>query len=115
VSEWRWECHPDDLLDSLPPEVRKQLDQLAHEITVRDSMVYLDGKSHSGETPGLPTEYRGGLMVTYLTDVRGERVVILQVAWFELLPNFSANIASSRRDAPRAKAASAVEFIAARG
>jgi hypothetical protein len=43
VSDWRWECHPDDLLDNLPPEVRKQLDQLAREITVRDSMVYLGG------------------------------------------------------------------------
>ena len=25
---------------------------------------------------------RGGLMITYLTDVRGERVVVLQVTWF---------------------------------
>jgi hypothetical protein len=41
------------------------------------------GKNHSGETPGLRTESRGGL-VTYLTDVRGARVVILQVTWFEL-------------------------------
>lgn len=46
-------------------------------------MVYLDGKNHYGETPGLRTESRGSLMVTYLTDVRGERVVILQVALFE--------------------------------
>jgi hypothetical protein len=83
VSDWRWECHPDDLLDNLPPEARQHLDQLAREITVRESMVYLDGKNHSGETPGLRTESRGGL-VTYLTDVRGARVVILQVTWFEL-------------------------------
>lgn len=33
-------------------------------------------------TPGLRTESRGMLMVTYLTDVRGERVVALQVTWF---------------------------------
>ena len=82
MSEWRWECDPDDLLDNIPPEARKQLDQLAHEITVRDSMVYLDGKTYSGDTPSLRTESRGSLMVTYLTDVRGECVVILQVAWF---------------------------------
>ena len=82
MSEWRWECDPDDLLDNIPPEARKQLDQLAHEITVRDSMVYLDGKTYSGDTPGLRTESRGSLRVTYLTDVRGECVVILQVAWF---------------------------------
>jgi hypothetical protein len=45
-------------------------------------MVYLDGKNWDGPTPGLRTETRGRLMVTYLTDVRGERVVILQVTWF---------------------------------
>ena len=82
VSDWRWEHHPDDLLENLPPEARKELDQLASEITVRDSMIYLDGASYAGPTPGLRTETRRRLMVTYLTDVRGERVVILQVAWF---------------------------------
>jgi hypothetical protein len=83
VSKWHWEPHPDDLLESLPSEARKELDQLAREITVRDSMIYLDGSSYAGPTPGLRTETRGRLMVTYLTDVRGERVVILQVTWFE--------------------------------
>jgi hypothetical protein len=82
VREWHWEPHPDDLLDNLPPEARTELDQLAREITVRDSMVYLDGSSYAGPTPGLRTETRGRLMITYLTDVRGERVVILQVTWF---------------------------------
>jgi len=73
---------PDDLLDNLTPEARRELDQLAREITVRDSMVYLDGSSYAGPTPGLRTETRSRLMVTYLTDIRGERVVILQVTWF---------------------------------
>jgi hypothetical protein len=82
VSEWRWEPHPDDLLENLPPEARKELDRIAHEITVRDSMVYLDGKNFTGETPGLQTEVTDLLMVTYLTDVHGEKVVILQVTWF---------------------------------
>jgi hypothetical protein len=45
-------------------------------------MVYLDGADYTGLGPGLRTETRGKLMVTYLTDVRSERVVILQVAWF---------------------------------
>ena len=52
VSNWTWEPHPDTLLDGLPPEARQELDQLAREITVRDSMVYLDGKSYEGPTPG---------------------------------------------------------------
>lgn len=82
VSDWRWEPHPDDLLADLPPEARSELDQLAREITVRDSMVYPDGRDYDGPGPGLQTETRGRLMVSYLTDVRGERVVILQVAWF---------------------------------
>jgi hypothetical protein len=82
VAEWRWEPHPRNLLDDLPAEARKELDQLAREITVRDSMIYLDGRNHEGPTPGLRTETRGRLMVTYLTDVRGERVVVLQVSWF---------------------------------
>jgi hypothetical protein len=82
VSDWHWEPHPDDLLDDLPPEARAKLDLLAREITVRDSMVYLDGADYTGLGPGLQTETREELMVTYLTDVRGERVVILQVSWF---------------------------------
>ncbi len=82
MSDWHWEPHPDDLLNGLPPEARKELDQLAREITVRDSMVYLDGRNYAGPAPDLRTETRGSLMVTYLTDVRGERVVILQVTWF---------------------------------
>jgi hypothetical protein len=82
VSDWRWEPHPDDLLDPLPPEARSELDHLAREITVRESMVYRDGSDYAGPGPGLRTETSSRLMITYLTDVRGERVVILQVTWF---------------------------------
>lgn len=82
MSDWRWEPHPHDLLDTLPPEARLEVDLLAREITVRDSMVYLDGRDYEGLGPGLRTETRGRLMLSYLTDVRGERVVILQVTWF---------------------------------
>jgi hypothetical protein len=82
VSDWHWEPHPDDLLNGLPPEARAELDRLAREITVRDSMVYLDGADYTGLGPGLRTETRDQLMVSYLTDVRGERVVILHVSWF---------------------------------
>ena len=31
--------------------------------------------------PGLRTDRRGPLMLVYLTGVRGERVVIIQVNW----------------------------------
>lgn len=82
MSDWHWEIHPDDLLDNLPPEALKEFHRLAHEITVRDSMIYLDGKYFAGDTPGVRTEARGQLLVDYLTDVRGEKVVFLHVFWF---------------------------------
>lgn len=82
MSDWRWEPHPDDLLDNLPLEGRTDVDQLAREIVVRDSMVYLDGRDYAGPGPGLQTETRGRHMLTYLTDVRGERVAVLNVTWF---------------------------------
>jgi hypothetical protein len=82
VADWHWEHDPDDLLDGLPAEALRELDQLATEIAVRDSMVFLDGASYMGRSPGLRSESRGRLMLTYLTDVRGERIVIVQVSWY---------------------------------
>ncbi len=49
---------------------------------MRDSMVFLDGASYMGRSPGLRSESRGRLMLTYLTDVRGERIVVVQVSWY---------------------------------
>ncbi|WP_017573255.1 hypothetical protein [Nocardiopsis halotolerans] len=49
---------------------------------MRESMVFLDGQAFSGAGPGRRTEERGSLMLTFLTDVRGERVVTVQVTWF---------------------------------
>ena len=47
------------------------------------SMAYrLRHAQHLTGWPGLRTEARDELMVTYLTDIRGERVVVLQVSWF---------------------------------
>jgi hypothetical protein len=44
-------------------------------------MIFLDGREFTGAPPGLRTVQRGQLMLVYLTDVRGERVVIIQVNW----------------------------------
>ena len=38
-------------------------------------------REFTGNPPGLRTVQRGPLMLVYLTDVRGERVVIIQVNW----------------------------------
>lgn len=82
MADWHWECDPDDLLDGLPSEAVRAVEELARELTVRDSMIFLDGVSFTGMPPGLRIEQRGPLMLSYLTDVRGERIVVVQVTWF---------------------------------
>jgi hypothetical protein len=81
VAEWHWEAITDDLLDGLPPDALRMVEQLGKELAVRESMVFLDGSSFTGDPPGLRTIQRGPLMLVYLTDVRGERVVLIQVNW----------------------------------
>ena len=81
MADWGWECITDDLLDSLPPDGLQAVRRLAEELTVRESMIFLDGREFTGDPPGLRTTQRGPLMLVYLTDVRGERVVIIQVNW----------------------------------
>jgi hypothetical protein len=44
-------------------------------------MIFLDRRDFTDESPGLRTVQLGPLMLVYLTDVRGERVVIIQVNW----------------------------------
>ncbi|MFD7339905.1 hypothetical protein ACFV98_28455 [Streptomyces violascens] len=82
MAEWHWECSPDELLSGLPAEALTDVERLAQEIAVRESMVFLEGAAYTGMGPGLRTESRGRVMLTYLTDVRGERVVIVQVNWY---------------------------------
>ncbi|MFI9205235.1 hypothetical protein [Streptomyces sp. NPDC053048] len=82
MADWHWEHDPDDLLDGLPPEATAEVALLAQEIATRDSMVFLDGTAYVGPGPGLRTESRGRVILTYLTDVRGERIVVVQVSWF---------------------------------
>lgn len=82
VSDWHWEHDPETLLDSLPEEALRAVSALATELAVRESMIFLEGAAFSGAMPGVRTELRGELMLTYLTDVRGERIVVVQVTWF---------------------------------
>jgi hypothetical protein len=81
VPDWHWEPVTDDLLDGLSPAALAAIRQVAEELAVRESMIFLDGREFTGEPPGLRTIQRGPLMLVYLTDVRGERVVIIQVNW----------------------------------
>jgi hypothetical protein len=81
VPDWHWEPVTDDLLDRLSLAALAAVRQVAEELAVRESMIFLDGREFTGEPPGLRTIQRGPLMLVYLTDVRGERVVIIQVNW----------------------------------
>lgn len=82
MADWHWEPFQDDLLDGLPDGARAEVERLANEIAVRESMVFLEGAAYTGPGPGARTEGRGSLMLDYLTDVRGERIVVVQVSWF---------------------------------
>ncbi|MBB4935311.1 hypothetical protein F4561_006205 [Lipingzhangella halophila] len=102
MADWHWEHDPDDLLDALPPEAVDAVERLAREIAVRESMVYPEGASFTGATPGLRVQEEGRLMLTYLTDVRGERAVVVQVTWlgWNQLPEALDTASSVERRAP---------------
>ena len=63
MADWHWEPVTDDLLDCLPPAVLAAVRQLAEELTVRESMIFLDGREFTGKLPGLRTVQRGPLML----------------------------------------------------
>ena len=42
----------DDLLDRLPPAALAAVRQVAEELTVRESMIFLDGREFTGKPPG---------------------------------------------------------------
>jgi hypothetical protein len=52
VAEWRWELVTDDLLDGLPPAALITVRQVAEELIVRESMIFLDGREFTGKPPG---------------------------------------------------------------
>jgi hypothetical protein len=61
VADWHWEPVTDDLLDGLPPAALTIVRQVAEELTVRESMIFLDGRDFTGDPPGLRTVQRGPL------------------------------------------------------
>jgi len=58
VAEWRWELVTDDLLDGLPPAALITVRQVAEELIVRESMIFLDGR----ELPATERYRRHGLI-----------------------------------------------------
>jgi hypothetical protein len=59
VADWHWEPVTDDLLDGLPPAALAAVRQIAEELTVRESMIFVDGREFTDEPPGLRTIQRG--------------------------------------------------------
>ncbi|MFI1798527.1 hypothetical protein ACH427_14410 [Streptomyces sp. NPDC020379] len=85
MSDWAWEYDPDGYGDTLPPGVRAAVEHIAADLAVANSMVYLDGAAYEGQSPPVRREYGTttdghAFMVTYVTDVRGERVVVVSVS-----------------------------------
>ena len=52
MPDWRWEPVTDDLLDRLPPAALATVRHVAGELTVRESMIFLDGREFTGKPPG---------------------------------------------------------------
>jgi hypothetical protein len=65
VADWHREPVTDDLLDCRPPAALAAVRQVAEELTVRESMIFLDGREFTGKPPGLRTVQRGQLMRVY--------------------------------------------------
>lgn len=85
MSEWTWEYTPDDYGDSLTSPVQAEVGRICAELAVVNSMVFLDGAAYQGPSPGLRVAHgrtAGGryVMLSYLTDVRGERIVVVSVS-----------------------------------
>ena len=70
MADWHWEPVTDDLLDGLPPAALAAVLQVAGELTVRESMIFLDGREFTGDPPGLRTVQRGQL--TRVSEFPGE-------------------------------------------
>jgi hypothetical protein len=80
VANWHWEPVTDDLLKGLPR--RRGSRTPGSRGTDRPRIDNLPRRREfTGEPPGLRTVQRGPLMLVYLADVRGERVVIIWANW----------------------------------
>jgi hypothetical protein len=82
VADWHWECDPDGLLGCLPKPRGRPVNLPVNLPSATRRSSWTEHRSRE-YPPGLRIEQRGLLMLTYLTDVRGERIVIVQVTWFD--------------------------------
>lgn len=55
MAERHWEPTTDELLNELPPAALAAVRQVADELTVRESTIFLDGREFPGKPHGLRT------------------------------------------------------------
>ena len=92
MAEWHWELVTDDLLDGLPPAALATVRQVTEELTVRESMIFLDGREFTGEPPGLPAVAGpayfavAGRTVTFMACALGGYTVLMALVQVRLIP-----------------------------
>ena len=52
MADWHWEPVTNNLFDELPPAALAAVRQVAEELTVRESMIFLDGREFTGREGG---------------------------------------------------------------
>ncbi|MGW7004056.1 hypothetical protein ACWGCW_14870 [Streptomyces sp. NPDC054933] len=56
-----------------------EVEKIAAELAVVNSMIYLDGADYTGPSPGLRIEWRPNVAVRYLTAVRDECIYVVDI------------------------------------
>ncbi|MCQ4042424.1 hypothetical protein ACFOSC_16580 [Streptantibioticus rubrisoli] len=60
-------------------EVIAEVEKVAAELAVVNSMIYLNGVDYTGPSPGVRIEWRPNFAVRYLTVVRDECIYALDI------------------------------------
>lgn len=83
MSDWTWEYNPDEesVVAGLPLDVIAEVEQIAHELAVVNSLDYLGGAAYQGMGPGMRTVARPHLIVWYTTYPRLELVCIIRIQY----------------------------------
>ncbi|TQF05685.1 hypothetical protein E6W39_30000 [Kitasatospora acidiphila] len=81
MSDWTWEYLPDAqyVVGGLPEAVVEEVESIAAELAVLNSMTYPEGRDFQGTGPGMRKVVRAHLMVCYTTFPRDEAIYIVQV------------------------------------
>jgi hypothetical protein len=81
VSDWRWEYDPDEesVITGLPSSVVAEVEQIAAELVIVNSLDYLGGTDYQGMGPGMRTVTRPHLIVWYTAYPRLELVCLVRV------------------------------------